>query len=397
MAQEYQPKRFFRHAPNRLLQRYFAERDVLADVDFGKLAETQVEPIYEAWLKLAEEVCKPMEQDFQDIDELATEGGSKAIRDEADFHGESLAEQFSKLGSFHEHAFWTLLERPKYWPGALAFHHADAVSPRYWRKRKNLPRQTASVDDASIRELEQKISGYFHTKQGRGHNCKVDCYKRADLDYFFAYPEDYAQAEMNWSEKGLRRLPRRPAFEVIFVYSQEDGTLDTFLSGDRKPVPDLQAIFAEAILKAKLGPDAKDERVYDLNPVRARQFQFVYGPETGIADVAVNKLRLSVYGSRKQRIVLEADPSYNKQAVFDLLDKVTKGIPLTQMGVTQVGIKVTFAHNPTARRPGTRSFDINWPNSCSLRHDGRDGIIRKMLADSGIEPKAPPPDDSAAP
>jgi hypothetical protein len=30
MAQEYQPRRFFRHAPNRLLERYFAARNVLS-------------------------------------------------------------------------------------------------------------------------------------------------------------------------------------------------------------------------------------------------------------------------------------------------------------------------------------------------------------------------------
>jgi hypothetical protein len=93
---------------------------------------------------------------------------------------------------------------------------------------------------------------------------------------------------------------------------------------------------------------------------------------------------------------LEADPTLNKYAVFDLLDKVAKGIPLTQMSVTQVGIKVTFVHNPASRKANTRSFDINWPNSCSLKHDGRDSIIRKMLADSGIEPREPARRDSAA-
>jgi hypothetical protein len=149
-------------------------------------------------------------------------------------------------------------------------------------------------------------------------------------------------------------------------------------------------------LKAELGPDKKDERVYDLDTVRSRQFQFVYGPESGIADVAVKKLRLTVYG-KKEHIVLDADPTYNKHAVFDLLDKVAKGIPLTQMAVTQVGIKVTFAHNPKSRKPGTRAFDIGWPNSCSLKYDGRDLIIRKMLADSGIEPREPAKGNSTAP
>jgi hypothetical protein len=63
-------------------------------VDFGALTETQVEPIYQAWLRLSDDTRKEMEQDFQDIDELATEGGSKAILDEARWHGEDLAHGF---------------------------------------------------------------------------------------------------------------------------------------------------------------------------------------------------------------------------------------------------------------------------------------------------------------
>ena len=100
MVQEYQPRRFFRHAPNRLLERYFAKRNALSEVDFAALTETQVEPIYEAWLKLSDDARKEMEQDFQDIDELATEGGSKAILDEARWHGEDLAEQFASAHGF---------------------------------------------------------------------------------------------------------------------------------------------------------------------------------------------------------------------------------------------------------------------------------------------------------
>jgi hypothetical protein len=387
VARQYQPKRFFRDAPKRLLQKYFSRLKVLADVDFGALTKTQVDPIYEGWLKLPEDTRNKIEQDFQEIDGLATESGSKAILDEARWHGEDLAGQFAALKSFHERTFWTFLERPKYWLGAAAFHHADAVPTSYWRKRKNLPRKAANVDPASIQTLEKNLSNYFHTTQGRGQNCKVDCYKRDSLDYFFAYPEDYAQANIEWGKDGLKPRPRRPAFEIIFVYSQNDTTLDMFLSGDRKPVPDLQAIFADAILKTGLGPnDKKDERVYDLNPLRSRNFQFTFAPESGIADVAVKKLRLKVHG-KNERIVLEADPSHNRNAVFDLLDKVTKGIPLPQVAITQVGVTVTFTHSPSSRKSSTRSFDINWPNSCSLKNDGRDSIIRKMLADSGIEPR----------
>jgi hypothetical protein len=145
MARHYQPKRFFRQVPNALLQRYFRDRGVLVEVDFRALGETKVDPIYEAWLALPEEARYAMEQDLQEIDALSTEAGSKAILDEAHWHGEDLALQFAALDSFHEHAFWTFLERPKYWPGAVAFHHADLVPASYWRKRKNLPCKPADV------------------------------------------------------------------------------------------------------------------------------------------------------------------------------------------------------------------------------------------------------------
>jgi hypothetical protein len=45
------------------------------------------------------------------------------------------------------------------------------------------------VDPESIRQLERNLSHYFHTMQERGQNCKVDCYRRNDLDYFFAYSD----------------------------------------------------------------------------------------------------------------------------------------------------------------------------------------------------------------
>ena len=256
----------------------------------------------------------------------------------------------------------------------------------YWHKRKNLPNKPADVADATIRNLEQALGGYFHTTQGRGKNCNVDCYKRDERDYFFAYPEDYANASIEWVGSVFTRRPHHPAFEINFVYSQPEGTLDIYIPGDRKVVPDLQAKFAEIILQAELGPGTKDERGYDLAPLKSRQFQFDYPPESGIANVAVRKLRFKVFGTKEQ-ITLDAEPSQNKYAVFDLLDKVTKGIPFGQIAINQVGLKVTFAQAPSSRKANTRIFDIGWPNSCSLKQDGRDLIIRKLLADSGIERK----------
>ena len=49
MARHYSPKNFLRQAPNALLSRYCQGKQVLAEVDFTALSETNIGPIYEAW------------------------------------------------------------------------------------------------------------------------------------------------------------------------------------------------------------------------------------------------------------------------------------------------------------------------------------------------------------
>jgi hypothetical protein len=389
MARQYQPRRFFRDVPNKLLEEYFGQRDLFPDLDFTQLTETKVELIYKSWLNLPPDQAKAVEKDFREIDFLANEGGIKAIIDEAGSDGEELGEELSQMSSFHEMAFWTFLNRPDYWTGALLYHHADTIARSYWRKRKNVPKVPIAGDVESIQRLEKAISAYFHQKEGRGKNCKVECYRRNNLEYFFAYPEDYARANIEWVEDEFQRRPHHPAFEVIFIYSQNDGTLDIYLAGSKEPVPDLQRIFAEIILQVELGPDKKDEQVYDLDPLKSRDFQFVYDPSEGIEDVLIRKLRLSSATIKNKRITLEAEPTFNRGAVYDLLDKLGTSIEVSQFHVTQVEIKVLLTPNSPSERGKTRSFHITHPNYCSLTKDDRDFLIRRMLAASGLEPREP--------
>lgn len=388
MARQYNPKRFFRQAPNNLLAQYFKGRGVLAEINFDEFTETKIESIYEAWLALSEKKRSEMEKNFREIDFMAAEGATKAIIDEADFHEEELGPVLAELKSHHDRAFWTFLNRPNYWRGALQFYYADNIPSSYWRKRKNIPKKSASVEPEDVERLEKAISRYFHNKEGRGKNCRVECYRRNDLDYFFAYPEDYAQANIEWIDNEFERPSRTPAFEVIFVYSQSDGTLEVFLRGDKKPVPEMQKIFAETILKTLLGPDKKDERVYHLNPLKQQDFQFVTDPASGIEDVRIRKLRLTSMMGKKERITLEADPTYDPNAVYNLMNRLQNpSMNLSYYNITQVGLKVFFRQETGSLKGKTRSFDITYPNSCNLKQDGRDLIIRKMLAASGLEPR----------
>lgn len=386
MARHYSPKSFFRHAPNAMLTRYFAKHGVLTEHDLSEMSETRIEPIYQAWLLLPDAQRGEMERDFKEIDALACEGGVKAIIDEADWHGENIAEVLGHHDGFHEKAFWVYLERPKYWPAASAFCRADSISSSQWTECRTINNSPARIDGKSIQDLEKILSHYFHNNQGRGKNCTVEPYRRGQLDYFFAYPEDYAHASVEWEGATFTRQARHPAFEIIFVYSQDEGKISLYMKGSKETKKEVRALFADTILGLELGEFVEDDRVYELAPLQSSHPHFKFSPDSGIQSVAIKKFRLVINGT-KERITLEASPARNQNAIYELRDKLCKTIPLSQMTITQVGIVVTYVPDPETGRSSSRSFDVTWPNSCSLKHDGKDAIIRKMLIASGIEPR----------
>ena len=298
MTWHYSTREFFRQMSNALLARYFAARDMFHDLDFAAMKETQPEKLFTAWLELSDDQRKPRDAEFREIFALSCEKGWCAIRDEAEWQfrdaPESFAEfiqQLSALASHSERAMFTFLDYADFWRGATLFYHADTLP--YWRKRKNLPHQPAAVHEDGRRELADLIRTYFHHAEGRGNNCVVEAFRRGELDYFFAYPEDYSQQSTEWVDGEFGRRPHNPAFEVIYVYSQREGSLDLNFRGSKKAIEPLQGMFATAILKlSDLPPDPMNDRVYDLNPLRERDFQFDYDPASGIQGVAVKKLRL---------------------------------------------------------------------------------------------------------
>ncbi len=392
MARHYSTKDFFRQTPNALLARYFQARKLMGDVDFAAMKEGQPDMLFARWLTIPDDQRNVIDAEFRDIFELSCEKGFRAIIDEAEFHltdGEHKAfvAKLAALSNHYERAMVTHIDHKPFWHGAARFFHADNLP--YWRKRKNLPHQPAAVDEASLRELADLIRGYFHHTEGRGKNCIVEPLRRGELDYYFAYPEDYSQQSIEWVDGQFGRRPHNPAFEVIYVYSQKDGSLDLNFRGAHKAIEPLQGMFATAILKLpELPPDPKDGRVYDLNPVTQKGFDFLYDVGSGIQEVTVKKLRLSSKIKKGDRITLEADTNKNANAVYELLDTIGKSVPLNLYNVTQVELAATLA--AAGDKPAkTVTIRITHPNSCSLKYDELDLRLRDMLHASGIEPKEP--------
>ena len=173
------------------------------------------------------------------------------------------------------------------------------------------------------------------------------------------------------------------------MYSQKQGSLDLNFRGSYKGIEPLQGMFAMPILKLpEQPPDPKDERVYDLNPLLQKGFDFVFDVGTGIQDVPVKKLQLSSKVKKGDRITLEADAIRNPDAVYELLDKIGKCLPLHLYNVTQVELAVSVTVDAD-KPPKTVTIRIAHPNSCSLKYDELGLKLRDMLNASGIEPKGP--------
>lgn len=385
MASQYSHLQFFRRVPNAQLADYFKSRNIDLDIDLAKLKEKETEKIFDAFIELPEEQQAVMETEFQDINAMACEGGVTTLVDEAAFHNDDdFIKTISAIDGFHAKVMWAFLEKRSYWQGATMFLHADNVSGSFWKKRNDFPKVSPHFEDNDIKQLEKAISDFFHKSEGRGRNCKVEPYRRHNKEYFFAYPEDFGQSGVEWVSDSLKTRARHPAFEIIFVYTEEEGSLDIYAPKNTKAVPELQKLFAKTILKLETLKDGTiDKRVYDLEPLADSDFGFQIEPEDGVESIVVTKLRLKLKHGLGRRIVLEADTKNDPQAVYTLLEKLSP----PDHFITQIRLKITF--EPTeGKRTKTRSFNISYPNSCALNYDGCDLLIRNMLARSGIEPKS---------
>ena len=222
MARNYSTREFFRQMPNALLARYFQGQGLFYEVDFSGMKEGKPEELFVAWLALSDNQRNAIAAEFREIFEMSCDKGFRAIIDEATWHMQeeedaliSFIEMLSALSSHYERAMITYLDHNILWRGATLFYHADMLP--FWRKRKNLPHLSAAVDEASVQQLASLIRSYFHHTEGRGKNCIVETFRRGELDYFFAYPEDYSQQSIEWVNGEFDRRPHNPAFAPLKI------------------------------------------------------------------------------------------------------------------------------------------------------------------------------------
>jgi len=398
MARHYSPKAFMIEAPNKLLKEYYELEGLNGDIPWQHLSERDIGRVFEAYENAAEPVRRRMDNDFRDIHNLANEGGIKTLIDvgQSQFHDTDFISVFDGAEGHVERAFIAFLNHHEAFEEASCFHYADTLGR--WRKRKRLPRMLKQPDDESKSRLSKALSDYYRQKEGRGHGCDIEYHKRDNRHYWFARPEDYAVSVFIYDEQDQFDIKtQRPAFEVIFVYSESEHSLDIRASGPKETLLVLQTLWGRAILECEVGAPLADSVVYELGALRSRDFQFVLEPEDGVLEVRVKRLKLKIMGS-SHRVTLEASARRDPKEVYDLLERVLKGLDVSDdvLHVASVGLQLVFPGKGT-RRESTMMFDVSHPNSCSLRDEPKHLIAKNLLKRWGLDVSGSAQDDPDEP
>jgi len=372
MAKHFDPRKVLKQVSNQLLEEFFTRHNLLRDVPWKELTETDIEPVFDAWQRLPDAQRKEVQVILQDVNELADERGLSVMAEEVQKWCPHRMPEFTGWVGRCDKAMWVYLNMPNAFEEVALFARADALAAgRYWITRNSLPRQPLQVDAQMKQALAAALTGFYKPSQGRGHWCHVEHYQRANgAEYFFAYLDDYPDRHLVFEDSGeMKPRADRYAFINVFVYSPTDGGLDLYAQGGKKVHGPLQELFCKATLGIDIGPADPDQAAYQLDGLKDPGFPLPTDPADRVAEARIRRLRLELVDAPRQRITLDADLNAGKDDIHRMIQQYlnSQNVPLARLRVTLVTFRLTFMHNGDGWRPKTLTFDVSYPNSCDLK------------------------------
>lgn len=394
MADPYSLSWFLLNAKQAHLGQLLHGRSLLLGVSFGALADGDIDKVEAAIRGLAPERSEDCEATFFEIYRMGSRAGRDAIvaasrsRNVQEPSDTDLLQRLGAMDNYLDAAFWTYLNRPKYWEIACHLADADALGTTAWDKHPKVPKVAPQTDQATIQDFANVLGNYFHVMEGRGDRCQIKICDRPERLHLFCFLEASSCALPEWQPEGLRRRPHKPVQPLTFMYCQQDGELDVYFKGKTGVIWGLMSLFAQHILGQKsLDPPPRGRGAYRLDAFKHRGgVHFSVSPESGISSVGVRKLRLTPHLGAKCHITIEGSPKGDIVPVYDALEGELATLRLDDMDVTQVELAVKFGKS-AFRKQRTIYACITVPNRCSLAYDDRELIVRQMLVAAGIEPK----------
>ncbi len=387
MSKHFNLLEFLRRVPKDLLQLFCARQDILQGFDWGAGNKVAAEQVADALRAQGTDIARGAMANFNGLCDLAGPGFTQGVLNEAKFFSDDVAYKAIQGRKSHlGKAFWVTLERPQYVVNAKILSDIDGLPAGAWIKRGGMPARPGPVDQSVVQALEAKLIEYFSAREYRGANCKIDCLRRGSEEIFFAYAEDHPDTELFWQDGQLVPQVLNPSFQLIFKHDDERRTIEIYIEGDRRLVPDLQQLFSASVIREEVPRESPlNNRIYDIARLTQPGFQFLYAPDLGIAGVRVSLMRFVLQGEPWGRFTVEVDNTKTRDALETLIGNLTAKLSMSRVVLDQVCIKVTFHKREGDRKMQTRDCYITNPNSIRLRKDELGEKIATMLIQSGIE------------
>jgi hypothetical protein len=387
LPNSYNPRSVIRHIPNALLARLFKEFSEFADLDWSEFAETKPEPVFERWQELVEPERNRIDMVFRKVHSLADSLGTTVLIEAARDHSREIAAEIGAKENAYERAIWCYLEYPMIFEDARTLAHIDGLARNSWEKRKGLPKQTIKVTDAVREKLGEGVSAYYRAREGRGHLCTVEHRQReGDLDWFFAYPSDYADEREGYGEDGkFMKQSWRPAFEVVFAYDHSAGTLEMFAKGGKKQRAELSGIFTLRIFGVADESEPWQADTFDLEVFKNPDIKFPTKAADKIILVRVIALRIQIHRSPGGRLTFEVNPRNKDVTVYDLAavalnERRARLADCTVLGATMQAI----FQKPNGKEQRVL-FKLSAGSNCDLGDTAEELLLRRYLKDWKIE------------
>lgn len=374
---------FLLHTPPDLLRVYLSRRALLEGVEFEGLKRRAAARVVAAAIaELPESDRVAVEADFRSL-ALAARAGTSALCDVVGVRGRTAeADVLASLENDHARALRLLLDHRDDGMFAEILHFAQARSLPAGRfhRRSGLACVSPRTDREALDALGTGLCAHFRT-QRRGFRFEVSHSARRfpTRHWFLGVGEDHQQAEVGFDDAGLTCVPRRPAFEVAYMWHPDEGLLEIAAPGDRRDVDQLADVFRAAVLP---GVDTRgNARSLAIHPVLDPKFCFPTDPKDGIRCIEPVKFRFTEGRRNGAALDVQRGPD---ESLHTFASRVVNFEGLEQQGLTLYSARIRALWRPEAKCGTSTTFTLTMPDSTDLDDAPKHQVLRGYLRRWGL-------------
>lgn len=359
MTRTFRLKAFLRYINAELLQAFLKSEGVDSVLPKPGKDQEEVDVWTDFIYKLEDPKPAQIETSLQDVNEMATDGGTLNMVEVAAEHGIDLKQEKKIIENEYCRALYCYIHHRDVFENAFVFQRVNELKGK--TERTGLKKRTAKEVIARKDALAKELKMYFFSKELRGQNCEVDAYNDHDKRVcFIAYPEDHPKTDLFYEKGRLKRMGRRPTFQVIFLYECATGRLEISVRTGWKKKVELMSIFNKEVLEDDR-PVADKQKVYNLAKLLDKDFEFATKPEDQIEYVNLQELSLT-HKYNKDRLTIALQDSDGVEDMRNALKDYK--ISPDQFNVVQAKIQIKFPQ--AGRQKGSVTFHLSWPDRCDL-------------------------------